>query len=124
MTDIFQLKNYKDSWSPDHRIDWPEEEKEGELLRAWPSMEGDFITFQTYPIVKITPCGVQILVYGEEKFVNLQAKKKWATTTAKEALNQLYYRQLSWRKRIQENRKRNENVIALIKADMALSKTV
>lgn len=40
----------------------------------------------TYPIIKRTKCGAWIDYWGSKKFVNLEARKRFACLTAEEAL--------------------------------------
>jgi hypothetical protein len=55
-------------------------------------------TLETYQIIKRTRCGVWIsLKYKDNKFINLEAHKKWACETKEEALDSFKrrkYRQL------------------------------
>jgi hypothetical protein len=44
------------------------------------------VIYKTYPITKITPCGAWIDIYGRKRFVNLQARKKFACKTKEDAM--------------------------------------
>lgn len=53
----------------------------------------------TYPIVKVTPKGNWIEVFGlglkgDRKFVNSNTRKQWASLTEKQALIAFYYRKI------------------------------
>ena len=54
----------------------------------------DRLNYDKYEIVRETRCGVWIKNGRKEKFVNLNARKKWACETEKEALEQFKHRKL------------------------------
>jgi hypothetical protein len=45
-----------------------------------------------YPVMRATLCGVWIDIGINDKFVNLKARKQWASITEKEAIEQFIYR--------------------------------
>lgn len=56
------------------------------------SEHGLMLILTTFPIIKKTPCGVKIDVYGKQKFVNLGAQKRYACPTKEEALESFHAR--------------------------------
>lgn len=44
------------------------------------------LTLASYPLIKTTPAGAWIDVYGSKKFVLLNARKRYACPTVEEAL--------------------------------------
>ena len=45
-----------------------------------------------FPVIKETNCGAWVDIYGRKRFVNLQAKKKYACLTVEEALESYHAR--------------------------------
>ena len=50
------------------------------------------VQLSQYPVIKYTPKGAWINVYGDKKFVLLSAKKRYACPTKEEALECFMYR--------------------------------
>lgn len=67
-----------------------------------------------FPVIKETKCGVWIDIYGQKRFVNLEAKKKYACRTEEEALE-------SYRARKRRQIKILEHRLAEAKAALALN---
>ncbi len=65
----------------------------------------------SFPVLKKTPCGVQIDVYGCRRFVNLGSLKRYACPTKEEALQSFYVRKRRQIKILKAN---------LVKAETAL----
>lgn len=75
-------------------------------------------TVVTFEVIRRTKCGVWIDDYGVEKFVNLGARKQYASETVKEAAEQFY-----WRKRRQVKILRAQLERAEIALGMAINLT-
>lgn len=52
------------------------------------------IHFNSYPIIKYTPCGAWITEYGHERFVNLRGDKQFAYAKKEDALHSLKRRKM------------------------------
>lgn len=50
------------------------------------------VVLRTYKIVKYTPKGFRIDIYGQTKFINLDARKQWACPTKEGALESYIFR--------------------------------
>lgn len=50
------------------------------------------VVLRTYKIIKHTPKGIRIDIYGGTKFINLDSRKKWACLTKEEALESYIFR--------------------------------
>jgi len=73
----------------------------GVLYRYTSYYHGSNMTLScySYPIVKVTPKGNWIEVFGlglknDRKFINKEAKKQWASKTESKALRAFYYRKI------------------------------
>jgi hypothetical protein len=74
------------------------------------------LVLQTHPVVKTTPCGAWIGVFGfneDKRFVRLTAKKKYACVTEHEALESLKARKLRQIQILSAQLEKAENVLAL-----------
>jgi len=55
---------------------------------AWGEVCGSYTAcyLKTYPVLKVTPKGVQLSVYGKRRFVRNDARKRFACPTKEEAI--------------------------------------
>lgn len=96
------------------KIEVPEEDA-NTLYRAQSNSDGSYIYFFQWPIEKRTPCGAWISRYGEpRRFVNLEARKQFASETPAEALRQLYFRMSRWKVFLRRDMARAVNTMQLL----------
>lgn len=75
------------------------------------------VTMSGYRVVKETPCGVWIDVYGSRRFVNLKLFRKWAWPTKEEAMVSLLARKRRQRLLLREQLARVEFAVRHLEAD-------
>jgi hypothetical protein len=71
------------------------------------------INHKTYTILKVTKCGAWIDVYGKRKFVNLEARKKFACKTRDDALISFLARKSAQERILKAKLKNNQAAIVL-----------
>ena len=76
------------------------------------------ITLLEFDVIKHTPCGVWLSVYGTKKFVKTKARKRWACPTKKEAMESFLARKNKQKRLLEGQIDRVEKALYLAKIQM------
>ncbi len=94
---------------------------EDELVHTWDyefetiTSSKVIVTLKEFSVVKHTPCGVWLSVYGSRKFVKTKARKRWACPTKEEAMESFLARKSKQKRILSSQLDRVERAISLIK---------